>query len=214
VAGRRVGIFGGTFDPVHVGHLIVAEEARVRLGLERVVFVPARISPHKLDDEPAPREHRYRMVCEAVADNPLFAVSAIEIEREGPSFTVDTLLHLRRELAPDADLYFIMGMDSLESFPRWRDPQRILQLCRLVVVSRPGCAVQLDEMERVVPGLTERTEVLDMLEVGISSTELRARVRAGLPIRYQVPGAVERYIAEHGLYAPQEPGEGRRESAP
>ncbi len=100
MAGRRVGIFGGTFDPVHVGHLIVAEEARVRLGLERVVFVPARISPHKLDDEPAPRSTAMRMVCEAVADNPLFAVSAIEIEREGPSFTVDTLLHLRRGWRP------------------------------------------------------------------------------------------------------------------
>ena len=200
VTGRRVGIFGGTFDPIHVGHLIVAEEARVRLALDTVVFVPARVSPHKLDDVPAPKEDRYSMVCQAVGDHPFFAVSPIEVEREGPSFTVDTVRQFREELGPDADLFFVMGTDSLESFPRWRAPRRILELCRLIVVSRPGHAVLLARLAQAVPGLVERTEVLTTLEIGISSTDLRARVRAGLPIRYQVPAAVERYIAERGLY--------------
>ncbi len=200
VAARRVGIFGGTFDPIHVGHLIVAEEARARLALERVILVPAYVSPHKLDDTPAPPQQRYRMVCSAVADNPGFSVSPVEVEREGPSYTVDTLRHFRDDLGPDVALYFIMGMDSLEAFARWREPRAILELCRLVVVSRPGHILSLAELERDVPGVTERSEVLNTLDIGISSTELRARVRAGLPIRYQVPTAVERVIVECGLY--------------
>jgi len=201
VADRRVGIFGGTFDPIHVGHLIAAEEARVRLALERVILVPARVSPHKLDeDAPAPCEQRYRMVCDAVADNPWFSVSSFEVERDRPSYTVDTLRHFRAEYGPDVALYLIMGMDALQGFSRWRDPSGILALARLVVISRPGYPLSLAEHERSVPGLTARTTVLDTVDIGISSTDLRARVRAGLPIRYRVPAVVEQTIAAYGLY--------------
>jgi nicotinate-nucleotide adenylyltransferase len=201
VGQRRVGIFGGTFDPVHIGHLIIAEEARVRLALEAVLWVPARISPHKLCDAPASAAHRLRMVEMAVASNAHFRVSTMEIERDGPSYTVDTLQTYRDSLGPEVDLYFIMGTDSLEGFGRWREPERILSLCRLVVASRPGHDLDLADLERQVPGLRERLDVLDGVDIGISSTELRARVRGGLPIRYQVPEEVREYIAREGLYA-------------
>jgi nicotinate-nucleotide adenylyltransferase len=201
VGQRRVGIFGGTFDPVHIGHLIIAEEARVRLALETVFWVPARISPHKMCDAPASAAHRLRMVEMAVASNAHFDVSTMEIEREGPSYTVDTLQAYRERLGPEVDLYFVMGMDSLEGFGRWREPERILSLCRLVVASRPGHPPNLSEVEGQVPGLRERLDILDGVDIGISSTALRARVREGLPIRYQVPEAVRAYIAREGLYA-------------
>lgn len=195
-----MGIFGGTFDPVHIGHLIIAEEARVRLALDTVVWVPARISPHKLCDMPAPASHRLRMVELAVVTNDGFEVSTMEIEREGPSYTVDTLQAYRDALGLEAEMFFLMGMDSLEAFPRWRAPERILELCRLVVAGRPGHEVDLAGVERQIPGFRARTDVLDAVDIGIASTDLRARLRAGLPIRYQVPAEVEAYIAREGLY--------------
>lgn len=200
VVDRRIGVLGGTFDPIHIGHLILAEEVRVCLKLDQVLFVPALISPHKLTEEPCPAEDRLRMVELAVADNPAFVASRVDLDRPGPSYTADTLEILKRELGNDAELYFILGMDSLAGLPRWYQPQRVLALARLVAVSRPGHQVDLAEIERVLPGLRERLQVVTTLQIGISGTDLRRRVRLGLPIRYQVPSKVEEYIRERSLY--------------
>lgn len=197
----RVGLLGGTFDPIHIGHLIIAEEARVRLNLDKVLFIPARRSPHKLDEAPCALEHRMRMVELAVADNPYLDVCRLEAERPGPSYTVDTVESLRVAYGPGVDLFFIMGMDSLEGLSRWREPQRLISMVRIVAVGRAGCTVDLRALERELPGIGERLDLLPTLQIGISSTELRRRVREALPIRYQVPAAVEKYIVEHGLYS-------------
>ena len=134
----RIGILGGTFDPIHLGHLLIAEESRITLGLERVLFVPAG-RPWLKEGQPlTDAVHRVRMVELATASNPHFQVRRNEVERPGPSYTVDTLGELRAELDPDAELYFILGLDALESFHRWKEPERVLDLCRLVVVGRPG----------------------------------------------------------------------------
>jgi nicotinate-nucleotide adenylyltransferase len=197
---RRIGILGGTFDPVHIGHLIIAEEARARLGLQQVVLVPARVSPHKLWGTAATAEDRFRMVQLAIADNPSLVVSRVDIDRAGPSFTVDTLRALQTEYGPAAQLYFVMGADSLVHLKAWREPTEILRLARLVAVTRPGYAVDLAALERDLPGLRSVTEILVTVQLEISATALRERLREGWPIRYQVPAAVEAYIREHHLY--------------
>ncbi len=196
----RVGVMGGTFDPPHIGHLVAAEEARVRLRLERVYFVPAGTPPHKMDEPVTPVEHRLEMVTRAVASNPYFVISRVDVDRPGPSYTVDTLTLLRQELGAEVELYFIMGMDSLADLPNWHEPQRIIELCRLAVVDRPGYDADIGSLERILPGLSRRVEFVPMPQLEISSTELAERVRQGLPIRYQVPPAVEEYIHAHRLY--------------
>lgn len=197
---QRVGIYGGTFDPVHVGHLIVAEEARAQLGLERVLFVPASVSPLKLGQVSAPAADRLAMVRLAIADNPALSISEVDLRRSGPSFTVETLASLRRELGNDVQLYYVMGVDSLLTLAKWRDPHGIIERARLAVISRPGFGVDWSDLERQVPGIREATELIDSLRVGISSTDIRARLRDGRTIRYQVPSAVEEYIRQRGLY--------------
>jgi len=197
---RRLGVFGGTFDPIHVGHLIVAEEARARVGLDRVLFVPAGVSPHKLRRTSATARDRYRMVQLAIAGNACFGVSEVDLSREGPSFTVDTLRAIRREYGPGARLYFVMGTDSLCGLKTWHRPREILRLARIVAISRPGFEVDWQALETQVPGVSRATELLETMHLGISSTDIRARVQRGLPIRYQVPAPVEAYIREHHLY--------------
>lgn len=194
----RIGVLGGTFDPIHYGHLAAAEEARAKLNLREVVFVVAGLPPHKLDEEIAPAEDRYAMVELAVASNPHFSVSRIDIDRPGPSYTVDTIALLRQEWTEE--IYFIMGIDSLMEIDTWHQPQRLIQLCRLVAVERPGFVPDLERLEAAVPGITARTEIIDMPEVDISSTDLQRRVREELPIKYQVPPGVEQYIYQHRLY--------------
>jgi len=196
----RVGVFGGTFDPVHIGHLVIAEEARAAFGLARVIFVPARISPHKLGVMPASGEDRYQMVRLAIAGNPAFWVSRVDLDRAGPSYTVDTLRALQAHVGAGVQLYFIMGADSLLAFRAWHQPREILQMTRLLVVSRPGYAPDLAALDRDLPGSAAATDLLDTVALDISATDLRARVKQGRPIRYQVPEAVERYIVQRGLY--------------
>ncbi len=194
----RIGVLGGTFDPIHYGHLAAAEEARAKLNLREVVFVVAGLPPHKLNEEIARAKDRYAMVELAVASNPHFSVSRIDIDRPGPSYTVDTIALLRQEWTEE--IYFIMGVDSLMEIDTWHQPQRLIQLCRLVAVERPGFVPDLERLEAAVPGITARTEIIDMPEVDISSTDLQRRVREGLPIKYQVPPEVEEYIYQHRLY--------------
>ncbi len=195
----RIAIFGGTFDPIHIGHLVIAEEARVCLGLHRVIFVPARKPPHKVEEPNASAEERLEMVRLAIADNPYFCLSRVDLDREGPSFTVDTLRAMRADY-PQAELFFLMGADSLIHLRTWHDPQGILRLARILAVSRPGFPLDLDALDARLPGLAAATDVLTTVRLDISSTDLRARVREGRPIRYQVPDAVEAFIRARGLY--------------
>ena len=198
---RRLGILGGTFDPVHDGHLVIAEEARVRLNLPEVRFIPAGEPPHKGVRPVTPAADRLAMVRLAIAGNPDFTVSTMEIERGGPSYTVDTLRDLRRLEGDDCELHFIVGGDGLRDLPTWHDPDGILALCRLVVVRRPGVGeIDLPALKRQLPALRERLTLLDGPLFDVSGTELRERARAGLPIRYQLPEAVREYIEARGLY--------------
>lgn len=196
---ERVGVFGGTFDPIHIGHLVVAEEARVSCALDRVIFIPAKKPPHKPGEPYASARDRLEMVRLAIEDNPYFCVSGMELERAGPSFTVDTLRAIR-ESCPSSALFFVMGADSLAHLKTWRNPREILQLARIVAVTRPDWDVDLAALDGELPGLAAATELLTTVRLDISSTDLRERASEGRPIRYQVPDRVEAYIREYGLY--------------
>ncbi|MDI7275978.1 MAG: nicotinate-nucleotide adenylyltransferase [Anaerolineae bacterium] len=201
----RVGVLGGTFDPIHYGHLVIAEEARAGLQLSRVIFVPAKNPPHKLEQPHSDAGHRLRMVQLAIVSNPSFQVSEVDLARPGPSYTADTLALLRQQLGPQAALYFIMGMDSLANILTWHEPARVLAQAHLAVARRAGFSVDMPALESALPGISARTHFLDAPEIGICSQDLRRRVRDGLPIRYQLPEAVEAYIREHGLYWQERP---------
>lgn len=197
----RLGILGGTFDPIHFGHLLAAEEARVALHLDRVLFAPAGDPPHKQGHPILPGAYRQAMVRLAIADNPAFEVSSVDMDRPGPHYTVDTIHLLRQEWGTDADeTFFIMGADSLADLLTWHQPAQFIELCRLAVVARPGYRPDLAEMETALPGISRRLDCVEIPVLGISSSDLQRRVREGRSIRYQVPAAVARYIAEHGLY--------------
>jgi nicotinate-nucleotide adenylyltransferase len=196
----RLGILGGTFDPIHVGHLIVAEEVRERLSLQRVVFVPARVSPLKLGHVAAPPECRLRMVELAIQGNPHFGVSRIDLDRQGPSYTVDTLRAIKEACGEGVELLFILGADSLSLLTAWHRPQDILRLARLVAVSRPTYKLDLNALEQDLPGISMVTDLVTTIEIGISATDIRTRVAQNLSIRYLVPAPVEAYVKEHRLY--------------
>ncbi len=196
----KIGIIGGTFDPIHYGHLIIAEEARVKVGLVKVIFIPAGTPPHKLRRPYSPAHHRYRMVELAIASNPYFEASPIEVNRPGPSYSVDTVSMLREEMGSGVELYFIMGVDSLAGILTWHKPEEFIKLCKIVAVNRPGYGVDIDALDNVLPGIKKQVIFIKAPEIGISSTEIQERVREGLPIKYLVPPEVERYIYEHNLY--------------
>jgi nicotinate-nucleotide adenylyltransferase len=197
---RRLGVLGGTFDPIHHGHLFAAEESRSQLGLERVLFMPAGTPPHKPDRSVAPIHHRLQMVELALVGKPYFAISRADVDRSGPAYTVETFELLRAKWGPEPTLYFIEGADSFADILTWYQPQRLIELCELAVVERPGVEIDLPSLEKQLPGLTGRLHWVEMPCLEISSSDLRARVRAGQPISYLVPPAVEAYIAAHGLY--------------
>jgi len=195
---RRLGVFGGSFNPPHIGHLICAQAAIEELDLDQVLFVPARVPPHKeIDDDPGP-EVRAALVEAAVAGDQRFTLSRVELEREGPSFTVDTL----RELAaahPGVELTLILGGDMALSFHSWREPETILALARLAVVERQG--IDDDSIRRALSGLGRaRISFFSMPRCDISSTDVRGRAAVGRPIRYLVPDAVADEIVGEGLY--------------
>jgi nicotinate-nucleotide adenylyltransferase len=200
VAARRLGILGGTFDPVHFGHLLLAEQARQGLGLEQVLFVPAGVPPHKLDEPHTPTEHRLRMLELALADNLAFAISRVDVDRPGPHYSVDMVRLIGETQAPGTELFFLMGMDSLANILSWYRPDLLIQLCILAVARRPGYTSDLDELERQLPGLRRRLVFFDMPLMEISGEDIRRRIRLGHSIRYLTPEPVRRYIEEHGLY--------------
>ena len=190
----RIGIFGGTFNPPHVGHLIVAEHVRERLDLDKVIFVPSATSPHKQHLESLSAHHRAAMLRCAIEGNRYFEISELEIQRGGVSFTIDTLTALKDIFKRD-ELYLLIGKDNLAEFHTWKKPERILELARVVVMSRPGMTSSLSDIGSGA-GLQECT----VPEIGISSTEVRTRIKEGQSVRYLVTEAVEAYIHTHQLY--------------
>ena len=197
----RLGFLGGTFDPVHLGHLRMAEEARIQLGLERVLFLPAGRPWLKKEEALTSAQHRVNMVRLAVDNNPHFELSLEEIDRPGPTYTVDTLEELVRGLDTTVSLYFILGLDAMEEFDRWKGPGRVLELCNLVVVGRPGHQrFDWPSFFARYPQAAGRVSLLSTLLTPISGTEIRRLAAAGASLRYQVPDAVADYIEEHGLF--------------
>ena len=201
----RLGLFGGSFDPVHYGHLLLAECCREQCRLDAVWFLPAAVPPHKQDRALTPAVERIEMLELAIAGNFAFSVCRYETDRGGVNYTVDTLTHLREE-DPSRELFFLLGADMLLDLPHWRDAARVCELAVPVVVHRPGCGPVDFECLRGIVG-PERIELMrrhqvEMPEIGTSSTELRHRISLGQSIRYRVPRAVEMYIETHGLYRP------------
>ena len=195
----RIGVLGGTFNPPHLGHLVCAQEAYIQLELERVILIPARQPPHKPVEEEPGAEHRLELCRLAVEDDPRFEVSELELNRDGPSYTVDTL-SLLHSSAPDTDLYLILGGDIAAGLPDWHEPERVLSLATVAVAKRRGTPREVVEQSLGrLPG-GERTRFFRMPRIGVSSTFIRERVRARQSIRYLVPGRVAGYIAEQGLY--------------
>ena len=189
-AGRRIGILGGTFDPPHLGHLLIAETARVALGLETVIFVPAGEPWLKSGQRITPAYHRLRMVQLATADNPDFGVSECEVRRSGATYTVDTLRELRRDYCPTTEMYFIVGSDVLDQFHRWKEPEDILRLCRLAVIERPGGPADgIATLAERFPDEVAAGAVVSVSgpSVDFSASELRRILAAGRSARYQIP---------------------------
>ena len=197
----NIGVFGGTFDPIHMGHLIVAEETKGRLNLAEILFVPAGQPWLKENNLISPAEHRIQMVRLAIADEPSFKLSTMEIERAGPSYTVDTIAQLKAQLGAGDKLFFILGWDILTQLPQWHEPSRLVRMCRLVPVPRVGYpSPDFDSVEAAVPGLSQSLIILDTPQIEISSSEIRDRVARGLSIHHLVPEPVETYIKQHRLY--------------
>lgn len=198
---KSLGIMGGTFDPIHYGHLIAAECARVEYALERVIFVPAKTPPHKDAAGILDGDDRYFMVKIAVKDNPAFEVSDLELKRGGISYTVDTVRHFQSQY-PGIDIYFIMGLDSLLIIDTWKDVDQILSICRFIVVTRPGYNMDNDEeLKAKLPrDLWERLFFMQIPGLDISSSDIRYRIGAGKPIKYMLPPEVESYIRKNRIY--------------
>ena len=197
---KRIGIFGGTFDPIHIGHLILAVEARHQLHLDQILLAPAGDPPHKQANRISPVHHRLAMCRLAVAGDSALGISLIDAERPGPHYTSDMLRLFRDRIDADAEIFFLMGLDSLRDLPTWHEPEWLVQNCRLVALRRHDVDIDLSTLDATLPGLRERVVFLDMPELEIASSVLRERVRREQPIRYQVPRSVESYIREHGLY--------------
>ena len=197
----NIGVMGGTFNPIHNGHVIVAEEVRVHLNLTEILFVPAGQPWLKANSPIAAAEHRMQMVRLAIADKPYCKLSTMEIERAGPSYTVDTVAELQGQLDAEDGLFLILGWDSLAELPQWHEPSRLIKMCHLVVVPRPGYPLpRLKSLERAIPGLSQRVMLMDKPEIDISASAIRDRVAQGLSIHHLVSEAVEGYIREHKLY--------------
>ncbi len=197
----RAGVFGGTFDPIHLGHLAVARSIQSTLSLDKVVFVPAGQPWMKAGTPVSPVKDRVEMVRLAVARRKAFELSTMEADRPGPSYAVDTMDALRRLLRRGSDLFFLLGSDALKDVAKWKEPQRLIRLCQLVAFARPGCGLPvMEDLEAAVPGISRRVVFVEVPQVDVRATAIRQRIAGGRSIERLVPRAVERYILEHGLY--------------
>lgn len=200
----KIGVLGGAFDPVHLGHLKIADEVKKSMVLSEIILVPSGQPPFKPDYLITPAEQRLQMLRLAVVDRRHLKVSAMEIERSGTSYTVDTIAALRRQCGREDELFFILGWDSLEQFVGWREPSRIVTMCYLVAVPRPGWPTpDLGALEAGVPGISQRVVLLNKPHIDISSSAIREMVARGAPIDHLVPGPVAQYIIENKLYVTQ-----------
>ena len=204
INGRRIGILGGTFDPIHIGHLILAEEAWFQLRLDRIYLAPAGNPPHKRGRRMAPVEDRLCMAELATADVEYALISRIDADRPGPHYTSDLVRLLQQQVGPGTDIYFLMGMDSLRDLPTWHEAQWLVDNARLAALSRHDVELDWEALEAALPGVRSRVTILDMPELEIASHVIQQRVRNGQPIRHMVPRAVEAYIMKHGLYRGEE----------
>ena len=197
---ERIGLFGGTFDPPHVGHLILASEACAQLDLDRVLWMLTPIPPHKLDQPITLLEHRLAMVECAIADNPSFELSRIELDRPGPHYTLDTV-HLIQETSPSTDVILLIGGDSLHDLPQWHQPRELISVCRGIgVMRRPGDSIDLASLEGSLPGIQDKIRFVDAPLLEIASSEIRRRCANREPFRYYLTQPVYTYILEHHLY--------------
>ena len=195
-------MLGGTFDPVHLGHIMVAEEVRESLELTEIILVPAGQPLLKPARPITPAEHRLQMLRLAIADRSHFRVSAMEIERPGPSYTVDTIAVLRSQSGIEDEHFFILGWDILVQLPEWREPRRLIKMCCLVAVPRPHCQrPDLKALEASIPGISKRVVLLEKPLIDISASAIRERAARGLSLRHLVPSPVAEYIRQHKLYS-------------
>ena len=197
----HVGILGGTFDPIHMGHLIVAEEAKIQLNLAEIIFVPAGQPWLKANLSITPATHRIQMIRRAITDKHYFKLSTMEIERSGFSYTVDTITELKGQLDNEDELFFILGWDAIAQLPLWKEPSRLIEMCHLVAIPRVGYpSPNLQFIESKISGLSQRVIFMNKPKVDISAFAIRKRVTQGLSIHQLVPEAVEGYIKQHKLY--------------
>jgi len=202
----RIGILGGTFNPIHMGHLIMADEVCKRHHLSKVIFIPAYIPPHKYVNDLTDAKHRYQMVKAAINENDKFEISDIEIRREGKSYTIDTVQEILHDYGQDCEVFLIIGADSLNELELWKNIKKLSQLCHFVIVNRPGFSTDATPRLAELIGNKNISDIeklrIEIEPVGISSTEIRKRLKDGVEIKGLVPDCVEAYIKEHGLYSP------------
>ena len=197
----KIGVLGGTFDPVHNGHLAIAEEARSYLNLNEVIFLPAGQPWMQSDRSISPARNRTAMLALALQSRPYFKSSTIEIEHQGPSYSVNSIAELKAQAVEPTDWYFILGWDNLAKIPQWKEPAKLIEMCFLVAVPRPGYErPNMKKLEAALPGISKKVILMDKPRLEISATDIRNKVAQGLPISGLVPQVVEEYIKENGLY--------------
>ncbi len=199
---EKIGIMGGTFDPIHYGHLVLAEQIRTQFELDRVVFIPAGRPPHKQDMDITSSHHRYSMTLLATITHPYFEVSKIEIENKNVSYTINTIRKLKSMYNSNTELYFITGADALNELETWKEPEELLKLCRFVAATRPGIDVKKlkEKIEYLNKKYNSQIIITDVPALAISSTDIRKRIKSGKSIKYIIPETVEHYIYKNNLY--------------
>lgn len=199
---RRIGVMGGTFDPIHYGHLVAAAEAAEEFRLEQVVFVPAGQPPHKRPETVTDARHRFLMTVLATVANDVFVVSRVDIDRPGPSYTVDTLTELQRLYGPETELYFITGADAMSQILQWKDGESLFEMCHFIAATRPGYSLMTFKkaLGPVAQKFKDRIHPLQVPALAISSSDIRHRIRQGRSARYLLPDPVWHYITKNGLY--------------
>lgn len=202
---KRIGIMGGTFNPIHYGHLVTAQEAFVQFKLDEVIFMPSGHPPHKRNREILPPEERYLMTIIATASNPHFSVSRLEVERKGPSYAIDTVRELKKLYGAETEILFITGADAVWEILTWKNPEELAELCSFIAATRPGYCLEKFKKLHVLPEdkLSKdkpRVFIVEVPALAISSTDIRRRIREGEPIRYLLPEEVVNYIYKHGFY--------------
>lgn len=199
-SGNRIGIFGGTFDPIHIGHLMLCQEAHYQLDLDQILLLPAADPPHKKDMSITPIHHRLQMIELSITDEDYLAISRVDIDRPGPHYSVDTIQIVEGYYPLGTELFFLIGLDSLRDLPTWHRPEWLIANCQIVTFERGGVSIDWPRLERPLPDIQLRVKLLDMPELEISSSNIRQRVAEGRPIRYHVLPAVEAYITQNDIY--------------